>query len=166
MPRYIDADALVKRLKHSPLFLGTNMQFKDGVIDLVERQPTTDVVPKSEVKRLEQENETLKDNNEHLAVMLEEAKSEVERLRNILLQFTDIVHKWGSKNNIDTSEISLVPILQEEADSIIKNANQEYAMEIFSEIEKWLPIIDYPIIAELKNKYTESEDEHGKRADR
>ena len=45
MSRYIDADALVKRLKHSPLFLGTNMQFKDGVIDLVEKQPTADVAP-------------------------------------------------------------------------------------------------------------------------
>ena len=44
MSRYIDAYALVKRLEHSPLFLGTHMQFKDGVIDLVERQPTADVV--------------------------------------------------------------------------------------------------------------------------
>lgn len=44
MSKYIDADALVRRLKHSPLFLGTNMQFKDGVIDLVEKQPTADVV--------------------------------------------------------------------------------------------------------------------------
>lgn len=44
MNRYIDADALVKRLKHSPLFLGTNMQFKDGVVDLVEKQPAADVV--------------------------------------------------------------------------------------------------------------------------
>lgn len=44
MSMYIDADTLVKRLKHSPLFLGTNMQFKDGVIDLVKRQPTADVV--------------------------------------------------------------------------------------------------------------------------
>ena len=52
MPRYIDADALVKRLKHSPLFLGTNMQFKDGVIDLVERQPILDVVPREEFDRL------------------------------------------------------------------------------------------------------------------
>lgn len=51
MPRYIDADALVKRLKHSPLFLGTNMQFKDGVIDLVERQPAADAVPRAEVAR-------------------------------------------------------------------------------------------------------------------
>lgn len=44
MSRYIDVEALEKRLKHSPLFLGTNMQFKDGVIDLVKRQPTADVV--------------------------------------------------------------------------------------------------------------------------
>lgn len=31
---------------------------------------------------------------------------------------------------------------------------QETAREIFEEIEKWLPIIDYPIVAELKKKYT------------
>ena len=31
----------------------------------------------------------------------------------------------------------------------------DVAREIFEEIEKWLPIIDYPIIAELKKKYTE-----------
>lgn len=50
--RPIDADSLVKRLKHSPLFLGTNLQFKDGVIDLVEKQPALDVVPREEVDRL------------------------------------------------------------------------------------------------------------------
>lgn len=38
---------------------------------------------------------------------------ENERLRGILLQFTDIVHKWGNKNGYDTSEISLVPIVYE-----------------------------------------------------
>ena len=83
--RPIDADALAKRLKHSPLFLGTNLQFKDGVIDLVEKQPALDVVPREEVERIKQET----------------------------------------------------------------------AREIFAEIEKWLPVIDYPIIAELKKKYTE-----------
>lgn len=50
--RPIDADALVRRLKHSPLFLGTNLQFKDGVIDLVERQPTIDVVSREEHKEV------------------------------------------------------------------------------------------------------------------
>lgn len=127
-------------------------------IKMMEDLPSADVVPKSTVEsiitlnsQLEAEVYTLKDNNEHLAVMLEETKieleamrgaanslkmhyekaeAEVKRLRGILLQFTDIVHKWGAKNNIDTTEISLVPILQEEADSIIKKANQELEAEI------------------------------------
>ena len=42
---------------------------------------TADVVPKSEVERLEREVETLKDNNEHLAVLLAEEKAEVARLQ-------------------------------------------------------------------------------------
>ena len=45
---------------------------------------------------------------------IKELTEENERLRGILLQFTDIVHKWGNKNGYDTSEISLVPILNEE----------------------------------------------------
>ena len=45
-----------------------------------------------------------------------ELQRENERLRGILLQFTDIVHKWGNKNGYDTSEISLIPILNEEAE--------------------------------------------------
>ena len=44
---------------------------------------------------------------------IKELTEENERLRGILLQFTDIVHKWGNKNGYDTSEISLVPILNE-----------------------------------------------------
>lgn len=57
-------------------------------IKMIEDLPSADVVPKSEVEelvqdgtRLGQENETLKDNNEHLAVILEETKAEVERLQ-------------------------------------------------------------------------------------
>lgn len=89
MARYIDADKLIARLKVSPIFqdFGTDGYFiRDMVIDLVENQHTADVVPKSEVEklvqdvtRLEQEIETLKDNNEHLAVMLTETKAEVAR---------------------------------------------------------------------------------------
>ena len=41
----------------------------------------SDVVQKSAVERLEVEIETLKDNNEHLAVMLEEAKVELDAMR-------------------------------------------------------------------------------------
>lgn len=45
--------------------------------------------------------------------LIRELTEENERLRGILLQFTDIVHKWGNKNGYDTSEIALVPILNE-----------------------------------------------------
>ena len=43
--------------------------------------PRANVVPKSEVKKLQQENETLKDNNEHLAVILAETKEEANRYK-------------------------------------------------------------------------------------
>lgn len=102
-------------------------------IKMIEDLPSADVVLRSELAvRSFKDAATIYNLQEINKKLL----SEVERLRNILLQFTDIVHKWGAKNNIDTSEISLVPILQEEADSIIKKANQELAREIFAEIEE------------------------------
>lgn len=44
MSRYIDADKLIERLMHSPLFLVAPKNSKDGIIDLIVRQPTVDVV--------------------------------------------------------------------------------------------------------------------------
>jgi hypothetical protein len=77
MPRYIDADELYKKLY--PLDLADKSKYTinaKAVADAITNIPTADVVPKSEVARLEQENETIKDN---LDVMLEEAKAEVAR---------------------------------------------------------------------------------------
>ena len=67
------------------------------------------------VLKLTEENERLKGRNEHLTECLDIEDKYKERLRDILLQFTDIVHKWGNKNGYDTSEIALVPILNEES---------------------------------------------------
>lgn len=57
-------------------------------VHLLKEYITSDVAPRAEVARLvqdvtrlEQENETLKDGNEHLAVMLEEAKDEANRYK-------------------------------------------------------------------------------------
>lgn len=130
-------------------------------IKMIEGLPSADVVPKSEVENII----TL---NSQLEAQVFEQRKEIGRLHGILLQFTDIVHKWGAKNNIDTSEISLVPILQEEADSIIKKANQEYASKIFAEIDEILFDYENAIqeeyrnafetrFAELKKKYTKQE---------
>ena len=156
---YIDADKLIEFANNH----------KDKMIDAndIARFPRADVVPKSEVEKWV---DRCRDFHE-----IGELKcKEIGRLHGILLQFTDIVHKWGAKNNVDTSEISLVPILQEEADSIIEKAKQEVAREIFEEIEglitnQCLMLKDergvegyvkasvHYALAELKKKYTESE---------
>lgn len=44
MSRYIDADKLIERLMHSPLFLVAPKNSKDGIIDLIVSRPTADVV--------------------------------------------------------------------------------------------------------------------------
>jgi uncharacterized phage infection (PIP) family protein YhgE len=117
MARYIDADALMEELKSLQMtitgircgktYLNEIVrEYQKSVLKIVHDQPTAEVVPKSEVdrlnavmkdmdeqraytinmlgenlenaksevERLQEENETLKDNNEHLAVLLEEAK--------------------------------------------------------------------------------------------
>lgn len=171
MARYIDADKLIAHLKDEikeceipfgsrangkGVAYGTALGLKSA-ISFVETLSTADVVPKSEV-------ESIITLNSQLEAEVFEQRKEIVRLHGILLQFTDIVHKWGAKNNIDTSEISLVPILQQEADSIIKKANQEYASEIFAEIESkkmFLKdcvgnmgvVVLFKDISELKKKY-------------
>lgn len=91
-----------------------------------------DVAPKSEVEKWQgrcrewHEVAELKSNRiMELDEGLAKANAEIKRLHGILLQFTDIVHKWGARNGIDTSEISLVPILQKEADGIVGKMEQE-----------------------------------------
>ena len=95
MARYIDADALkTDILKKYRGNWEIPCSSEDGLIQrvvtdlrvLIEQSITADVAPKSEIEklvqdvtRLVQENETLKDNNEHLAVMLTETKTEVAR---------------------------------------------------------------------------------------
>lgn len=81
MARYIDADALkTDILKKFKMNWEVPCSSEDRIIQrvvtdirvLIELGITSDVVPRAEV-------ETLKDNNEHLAVLLAEAKTEVAR---------------------------------------------------------------------------------------
>ena len=95
MARYIDADKLIAHLKDEikgceipfgsrangkGIAYGTALGLKSA-ISFAETLSAADVVPKSEVARLVQENDDLKDSNEHLAVMLEETKIELEAMR-------------------------------------------------------------------------------------
>ena len=127
MARYIDADALLSKMPD-------DFPYKSSVKRVLMQATAADVVPKSEVARLEQdvtrlvqENEDLKDSNEHLAVMLEETKIELEAMR-------------GAANSY-------------------KMHYENLASEIFEEIYKdcfdQFGYIDYAALAELKKKYTE-----------
>lgn len=124
MAEYIDRSNLPKIPK------GLNEKGVQGFkmcLKLLKEQPTADVVPRSEVESL---------------------KSTIGRLQGILLQFTDVVHKWGAKNNIDTTEISLVPIMNTEADNIINiinQAKQDVARAIFEQAFEYKDLADWYI---------------------
>lgn len=103
MAEYIDREVAKKMLDEYRISRTMSMygdmdlltEWREGVkcsMKKLDEVPTADVAPRSEVARLEQEIETLKDNNEHLAVMLMEAKAEVareifEEIDNILYRF-------------------------------------------------------------------------------
>lgn len=73
-----------------------------------------------------------------------------------------VCHGTGRIGTTDwlTKGMSEKQLAKEKQEAIAEHERQlraEMAREIFEEIEKWLPIIDYPIIAKLKKKYTEVE---------
>lgn len=87
------------------------------------------------VKELKAENEKLTINMNAYGLTAKRLAEDNERLRGILLQFTDIVHKWGNKNGYDTSEISLVSILNEESE-IKKQIREETVKEFQSRLNE------------------------------
>ena len=126
MARYIDAD---ERLNSLP----NDLPYKASVKRVLMQAPDADVVPKSEVEKLEEYIDDLNDSKEHLCVMLEEAKQEAD----LLEQEKDALIK-----NYST-------------------CMKDYAREIFEEIEKHRDNIHGVVLllpeelAELKKKYTE-----------
>ena len=99
-----------------------------------------DVAPKSEVEKLEHEIETLKDNNEHLAVMLMEAKEEANRYK-----------RYYFRHDYD----EMIAAVLDKLDRFI-NSN---CIEIKDErgIKGYVTSGVHFAIAELKKKYTEGE---------
>jgi hypothetical protein len=83
MARYIDADRfksnLEKAMEKMHVINGIHAVGLEAVIESLDRQPTADVVPRSEVEKLEEYIDDLNDSKEHLCVMLEEARADVAR---------------------------------------------------------------------------------------
>ena len=126
MPRYIDADALVRRLKHSPLFLGTQMQFKDGVIDLVEKQPTADVVPREEFEFLQRRYDLAVAEREANAKARIDANIELDAMRgasNSLKMHYDKQYKQIDELMEDVARLSILN-LEIEKETVRKMQNR------------------------------------------
>lgn len=136
------------------------------LLEAILNAPTADVVPKSEVEklvqvgtRLGQENETLKDNNEHLAVILEETKIELKAMRgaanSLKMHYEKAMEVQKEVHRLASEIKAELPLAYAE---VAKNV----ASEIFAEIEKLHLHItndfDLRRYAELEKKYTEGED--------
>ena len=84
MARYIDLEELAKRINENikpdtPEENALIEWCKDECIRQGYAMPTADVVPRSEVEKLEEHIDDLNDSKEHLCVMLEEARADVAR---------------------------------------------------------------------------------------
>ena len=110
--------------------------------------PIADVVPKSEVEKIEKESSAF-------AEIIHKQEDEIQQLRKSLL----------TKQALEEEFSKSVKKIEKQALKTIENAKQEVAREIFEEIERTLPN-EFPFLgtavavylAELKKKYTESED--------
>ena len=161
MARYIDADKfkshLEKAMEKMHLIGGVKGVDVGAVITALDRQPTADVAPRSEVenykqiaeyqqklamdryfeiKRLQEEIESLKDTNEHLAVMLEEEKQGADELaeeHSDLIVEKDQLFDIAEKQKL---EIESLKIANEKMYSAIEATKAEVAREIFEELYK------------------------------
>ena len=99
MARYIDADKFTERIKVSPAFrnIDDGRLLQRVVIDLLNNMPTADVVPKSEVERLEY----------------------------ILLGVMHSVDKWLDGAELEQSEINRAITMREKTLNIIEGQRNE-----------------------------------------
>ena len=74
--------------------------------------------------------------------LINSQQKEVERLTSILLKFLDGITTWGIRNNVDTTEFSLIPILEEQKNNMVRQieteARREFA-EQFKTSAKGMP---------------------------
>lgn len=70
--------------------------------------------------------------------LINRQKAEIERLHNILLSFTNEVHTWSNRKGYDTTELSLIPILNE-AESVREAIRAEAIIEFEQKVFDLFP---------------------------
>ena len=136
MAEYIDRDELLKELCTVSAPTPSESWIVEKCIEKVNEQPTADVVPKSEVDKLEL------------------------TLQGVMWS----VDKWLDETDYDADPIKRAITMREKTLKIVENVKAEVAREIFAEIENLIWAYDtrpaYDLtekIAELKKKYTEEQ---------
>ena len=165
MARYIDADSLYRRVKtHTNPYGKPTLDYKSGVkvLEMINQEPTADVVPKSEVERL-----TINMNAYGLTAkrLAEENESLEIELENMRRNLGDAREGWNDAE-CEVERLTVELEAMRGAANSYKMHYENLAREIFEEIEKWLVNEYVPYIrgysnslsrnlAELKKKYTE-----------
>ena len=88
------------------------------------------------INRLQAENERKKEN--------------VSRLQSVLLRFMEEISEWGNKNDIDTSNFSMIPILESEKENLAKQLKSEAYKEFAEMLHEELRIYG------IKDKFNKS----------
>ena len=142
MARYIDADKVMEEINRMG---GHNLCEWEtiGVKALIDRQPTADVVPKSEV--------------EELKAIIKDHQANEERWQEL---YADTVNKW--EKAYEELEIQLEKAKQEVAREIFEEiegliTNQCLILKDERGLEGYVKASVHYALAELKKKYTESE---------
>jgi len=147
MARYIDLDKAIERLNFSPAFpnMGTDGYFLLGVVeDLLKKQPTADVVPKSEYDRLEK---LFND-------MTQEAKGYLNRIYGIRADVANEIFAEIAREVYSKIPDKILPITIAEMRNPL---NYEDGLN-FGSRNAYFDTLK--IIAELKKKYTEGANEN------
>ena len=71
-------------------------------------------------------------------------KEENERLKIISLRFLEEMRVWGNKNNIDTTNFSMIPILESEKESLVKQIKAEAYKEFAERLKELFPSDNEP----------------------
>lgn len=76
--------------------------------------------------------------------LINRQQAEIERLQSILIRFLNEMSEWGNKNNVDTTNFSIIPIAESEKESIVKQLKADAIKEFDRKIKAHAYYIDYP----------------------
>ena len=91
---------------------------------------------------------------------LQIAKAEIERLQSILLKFVREINNFENKHNIDTSDFSLIPILEEEKNNLVKQIKAEAIKEFEERLNEEIREILKDAYYERRKRIENLEQEH------